>query len=562
MDKNCKQCNSPFKVTDDDLEFYNKVSPVFDGKTYKVPPPTLCPICRQQRRMAWRNIRTLYKGTCDLCKQPTLSIYSEDKPYTVYCRDCYYSDKWNPLDYGRDFDFGPQAKPFFEQFDELLKAVPASALDVKEGNENCDYNNYIADNKNCYLIFAASFNEDSYYSMYLQRSRDIVDCYFVFDCELCYECIDCYNCYGLQHSQNCQNCSDSMFLYDCRGCKNCFGCVSLVNKEYHIFNKPYSKEEYERKVHELIASKDAFDDAQQKFEALRDEKPRKYYSGVSNESVTGDHISFSKNSYDCFDCTYLEDCKYCTWMHQTKTTYDCHGWGLPTELGYETHLSGQNAYNVRFSESCWDNVSDLLYCRYCMYACKYLFGCVGLQRKSYCILNKEYSQEEYEKLVPRIIEHMKKAGEWGEFFPMSISPYGYNETEGARFWPLSKEDAKRLGAKWKDEDQTKKSSTPPVEIPYKIDDVSDEIVGKTLVCDDCSKEYKLIAQELALYRRIGVPVPRKCHDCRYKSRVAMRSPRQLFERDCDKCGMKIQSTYSSGASERVYCEKCYLKEVY
>jgi len=30
----------------------------------------------------------------------------------------------------------------------------------------------------------------------------------------------------------------------------------------------------------------------------------------------------------------------------------------------------------------------------------------------YCILNKQYSKEEYEELVPKIIEHMQKTGEW------------------------------------------------------------------------------------------------------------------------------------------------------
>ena len=302
---------------------------------------------------------------------------------------------------------------------------------------------------------------------------------------------------------------------------------------------------------------------------------------MNNESVTGDHISFSKNSYDCYDSTELEDCKYCIWMHQTKNSYDCHGWGLPCELGYENHLTGINSYNVRFSESCWDSVSDLMYCRYCLYKCSHLFGCVGLQRKSYCILNKQYSKEDYEKLVPKIIEHMKgttaiagsSTGEWGEFFPVWMSPFGYNETEGIKSWPLSKDEALVRGMKWKDEEFRPKSSAPKVDIPYHIKEISDDILEKTLACEDCGKEYKIIAQELKFYRKTGVPVPHKCHDCRYEVRVAMRSQRQLFERECDKCGMGIKTTYSKGrhgpaaagsryGGKKVYCEKCYLEEVY
>jgi hypothetical protein len=37
---------------------------------------------------------------------------------------------------------------------------------------------------------------------------------------------------------------------------------------------------------------------------------------------------------------------------------------------------------------------------------------VGLHDKSYCILNKQYTKEEYEELVPKIIEKMMKDDEW------------------------------------------------------------------------------------------------------------------------------------------------------
>ena len=62
MKKSCKQCNISFEITNEDLEFYNKISPVFDWKKYEIPTPTLCPDCRQQRRFAIRNDRKLYKS--------------------------------------------------------------------------------------------------------------------------------------------------------------------------------------------------------------------------------------------------------------------------------------------------------------------------------------------------------------------------------------------------------------------------------------------------------------------------------------------------------------------
>jgi hypothetical protein len=59
--KICKQCNSSFEITDKDLEFYDKISPTFNGEKFEIPAPTLCSDCRQQRRIVWRNERKLYR---------------------------------------------------------------------------------------------------------------------------------------------------------------------------------------------------------------------------------------------------------------------------------------------------------------------------------------------------------------------------------------------------------------------------------------------------------------------------------------------------------------------
>jgi len=82
------------------------------------------------------------------------------------------------------------------------------------------------------------------------------------------------------------------------------------------------------------------------------------------------------------------------------------------------------------------------YCNNCHY-CTDCFGCVGLQRKQYCLFNKQYTKEEYEKEVAKVIEKMIATGEWGEFFDPSLSPYAYNETVALNYFPLSQKDAHR-----------------------------------------------------------------------------------------------------------------------
>ena len=157
------------------MEFYEKVSPAFpipfqsegvsqsDGvvaqKRYLIPPPRLCPDCRQQRRLSYHNERKLYKRKCDATGTEIVSAYAPTSKYTVYRQDFYWSDSWNPLDYGKIFDF---SRSFFEQFEELALTTGKQALVVQEC-ENSDYLNFAYKVKNCYLIFAATLDEDCYF---------------------------------------------------------------------------------------------------------------------------------------------------------------------------------------------------------------------------------------------------------------------------------------------------------------------------------------------------------------------------------------------------------------
>ena len=74
--KVCPHCAAEFPITDKDIEFYDKISPVFNGQKYNIPTPTLCPDCRQQRRLSFLNIRKLYKNKCDKCKKDIISRIS------------------------------------------------------------------------------------------------------------------------------------------------------------------------------------------------------------------------------------------------------------------------------------------------------------------------------------------------------------------------------------------------------------------------------------------------------------------------------------------------------
>ncbi|MBU0626703.1 hypothetical protein KKG31_00385 [Patescibacteria group bacterium] len=92
--------------------------------------------------------------------------------------------------------------------------------------------------------------------------------------------------------------------------------------------------------------------------------------------------------------------------------------------------------NVHFCIYVFDSHS-LILCQECYDNCNNLFGCVGLKKKQYCIFNKQYTQEEYEKLVPQLIQKMKTEKE-RRFFDPAFAAYPYNDSLAIEYFPIEK----------------------------------------------------------------------------------------------------------------------------
>ncbi len=472
------------------------------------------------------------------------------------------------MDYGREFDFN---RPFFEQYKELCLAVPHMNLFTGyQYDENCDYTNYSGKNKNCYLIFDCDEDRDCMYSYSLNACTDCLDCFRVRGSELCYECVDCQQCYGSSFLQDCTNCRDSMFLKNCTGCKNCLMCSNLVNKEYMVENRQVTPQEFER-YRKALRSRAALEASAKRFGQLKLQYPQKYMHGLQNENVTGDYVTQSKNARECFDCMELWDCAriYRAFM-PVKDSMDCEAVG-GVELLYECGVVAYNGNHLLFTCNCLDQHSNYIYSSFSHHS-EHLFGCNGVRRKKYCILNKQYTKEEYEELVPKIIEHMRatplrssdgsSAGcEWGEFFPVTLSPFAYNESTAQDYYPLTKEEVTKRGWEWREQDQ-KDYAPAAATIPDSIDAAADTVTEQVFGCGACKRNYKIIPQELAFYRLRGLPPPDRCFFCRHATRKESRNPRKLWDRGCAKCKKPIRTSYSPERPEQVFCQDCYLKEVY
>jgi len=192
------------------------------------------------------------------------------------------------------------------------------------------------------------------------------------------------------------------------------------------------------------------------------------------------------------------------------------------------------------------------------------------------------------------IDKKDRTYKYGEFFPPGLSPFAYNETIAQEYFSLTREQAIEQGYRWKDpeEKDRPKPTIKAEDLPDHIKDVSDSVTREVIECanahkdtmSQCTKVFKIIPQESEFYRKMNIPLPRLCPNCRHFQRIKQRNPLKLWKRQCQcagetsdnglyknttehphgksHCQNEFYTAYSSDRPEIIYCEECYKKEVY
>jgi hypothetical protein len=526
--------------------------------------------------LAYREARSLYKDKCDKCGEEVISIFPENALVTAYCTSCWWGDGWDPLDFGVEYDF---SKSFFEQFYKLQKTVPREATGSKNC-ENCLYSNGDVRCKDCTLTFDCVESINCYNSQVVFKGKDCVDLDNAMNTDHSYDALNSNNLYNSKFIYLSDDCIDCSFLYNCVGCSNCFGCVNLRNKKYYIWNKPYSKEEYEKEIKNLnLGSYKKLLEAKQKFLALHKETPKRFALIRNSLNVSGEDIQQAKNCQNCFFTRYgVENCRNIFAAgYLLKDGYDAIFGGDQSELFYET-VGGMQSQRCFFTRAPYHS-KDIEYCNRII-NCSNLFGCVNLRNKQYCIFNKQYTKEEYFELREKIIKQMnevpyidRKGREYryGEFFPIETSLWGYNETWAHKYFPLTKDEVIEKGYNWQDD--YKRDYQPTIkacDLPDNINDVSESILNEVIECEhsdkncnqQCTRAFKILNNEFNIYKQINIALPRLCPICRHYERLKFLYPLKLWHRKCMKegCNNEFETSYSPDREDIIYCEKCYQAE--
>jgi len=383
-------------------------------------------------------------------------------------------------------------------------------------------------------------------------------------------------------------------------------CTGLRNKEYCVRNRDVSKDEYDIAVLEFQSgSFKALEALRTEFREFVERALHRYAYIVNSSGCTGENIQNSKNTLMAFDARDLENAKYQFRSIGGKDVMDAVNSGPANELFYEFINGGSiNSVLVRFTTNGSDALRDTYYTDFCRTSSD-LFGCAGLRNKRYCILNKEYSKVEYEKLVPQIQEHMNampytdaggRVYRYGEFFPPELSFFAYNETLAQEYFPLTREEATAKGFAWRERVERDYQPTRSWrDLPDSIAETDDSVTNEIVLCrgwdesagsalqHNCSKAFRITVDDLALYRKMHLPLPRLCPNCRHYERLKQRNPLRLWHRTCQcggthssngvytnttthhhdtgPCTNEFETSYSPDRKEIIYCESCYNSEV-
>jgi hypothetical protein len=306
-------------------------------------------------------------------------------------------------------------------------------------------------------------------------------------------------------------------------------CWNLRNKEYYFKNEQLSRDEYEKKVAEYdLGSAQGVQRTRAEFEALREKFIVKASHQINCENCVGDYLVDCKG---CDEIYFSDGCEDSQDVLRGTEDINCFDAvvGGKIELCYNV-LQPSYSYKCAFGVSC-NKCNEVYLSEYCD-NCENCVGCISLRRGKNCILNKEYSEEEYGSLKEHIFAELRESRSFEEFFDPRKSPFKYEETIADLYFPES---------------------------GFSGEKICDE-EGR---CAFCKRGLQFADAEKRIYEKMKVRLPEACFNCRIQLLSRPYSVVEMEKGECTGCGAEVMRGKSVARKfGKLYCDECYKKELY
>ena len=411
------------------------------------------------------------------------------------------------------FDF---EKSFFQNFQALHDIFPFQHVMQFDGNENTSFADAVFGAKNTYLTFVTGMGtENIFYSAFVYiNSTNIFNSFFVStNTSNVYASWGVTKSYNIFYSRYISDSANIWFSTNLIGCEECIFCDGLENQKYCIENTIYSKEEYVLKKKWILQEK-------KRFEAWNQEVHKKRGKNFASVNTKGSYI---------VKCENIENSGWLVGIHNARNSLigigegDCENFADCIDFGASSH-------DFFACAAAWGNSSQLycstqidqcsyIYYGYFLQSCSFCIGCIGLKNKQFCILNKQYTKEEWYKLADKIFASMEQDGSLGKFFPPTTNPFYFNDTLASLIYnDFTKDEVEREGYLWRDEPikvdipdtakiiETKDLGQYQWYTPEGKWEIKEEILEK-VIRDPQWNFYKIVPMELEFLRKHSLPLP-------------------------------------------------------
>lgn len=549
----CELTGEKWNMSQEEIGWYKK---------FNVPPSKRAPLTRWWVETGWfLSFQWWWNKNAETGK-PILSFIHPSTGLKVlpdndwFDRD--YSDKRREIEI---------EKPFFEQLRELQLEVPIRAEQNEEEPENSIARFSMGDVNSYFNMFCSAKN--SLFSMWTFEEEDSAEVFNSLAVTNSYNILDSQRIFNCKYLRQSRDCMDSAFLFDCRNCQNCFGATNKRNAKFVFFNEQLTETEYKERIIKIdFKCRSIINQYYQKYldlvnkqaiwpENFNEQAPNctgEYLTKVNDNkfgygSLNGAHDTFWVNyaTGNCFDssfCSGLFDSNNC--FYSTNTT---------------------RSSNVKYCYHCTTS-QNVEYCIDC-YNCENCFGCVGLNRKKFHIMNQEYSEAEYWQKLDEIKSAMMDRGEYGEFFPSSMATSYFPDSGAVLYFACPIANGKKFGALEFDPESSgavgeELSDTSKMrdvsEVPDCIDDLDDEWIGIPLYDNNWKRRFAYLRPEIEFYRRHELGPPQQHFISRMQDMFKEANQGRFVDVECHECNKKLMvATNLTFKDRKILCRDHYLK---
>ncbi|MFH1253542.1 MAG: hypothetical protein V1664_04405 [Candidatus Uhrbacteria bacterium] len=552
-ERTCVLTGEKWQMTEEEIGWYKK---------FNVPPLKISPLTHLKKLSAFfTNYQWWWHKNPETGK-PVLSGYNPNSGIKVLPDSEWFAKDFSSIQLEPKFD-----QPFFPQFRQLQTTVPVNASRNLKEPENSLALTSFGDKDSYFVMACASIN--SFFGLNSKTENSAL-CIYADSVNDSYDVLHSsriHNCKTIRESRDCLN---SAFLFDCRGCENCFGATNKRNKKYLFFNQQLTKEDWEKTVGTIdLGKRSIFLEYKNKFQQLLKTEavwPENFNENTVN--ATGEYITEATNIVDGFfvekNCSNIYKC-FVTPMGSTDS---CFSGGV---------VGGNNCFaclTISFSSSCLFS-SVLVRCQNCEYSfhcfnCENCFGCVGLQHKKFCILNRQYSEEEYWIELDKIKSAMLERGEYGNFFPNSYAGSYFYESAAPNTFGCTPGEAKLFGVAEYDPNANGASGFSVFDpatgrtieqIPESIDDFdTDHWANKPIFDPKINRQFSFLKPEIEFYKRLRIAPPNEHFISRLLTLQKETNSPIFVDFSCIHCGRAIRAAKNfTYQNKKVACHECYLK---